>query len=63
MNVSVKCPYCGCIKNTMRATGPHTTRKLITCETEEGGCDQEFVAEVQLEAIVKTKKIEGAVTK
>lgn len=58
--LSIKCPMCGYVNKLS-----HTSQKeyyhiesgkpfVMCCDSEEGGCDRYFVAEVTLSASVET---------
>ena len=58
----VECPYCG-TQNTVafpRDLPPnYQHRSVETCETENGGCDRDFVFKINLKPEIQVQKIEG----
>lgn len=54
----VKCPYCG-FENEVEHDVFYKKSHLVTCDSEEGGCDRNFVADVAVSVTTKARKIEG----
>lgn len=56
MNLTVICPYCGFTQS--REVDP-SKPQLMTCDSDEGGCDKTFVVRASIRPTVDTYKIEG----
>jgi len=55
-----KCPYCGHENKAVhRGDNWHDTR-IVTCDNEEGGCDQQVVLRSHIEIAWETLKFESA---
>jgi hypothetical protein len=60
MTIQSKCPYCGCVNNNNAELIPKVHRKIVvTCDSDEGGCDKIYVASAALKVECEVFKIEG----
>lgn len=55
----IKCPYCGFVNSIILEEKTHHPKCILTCDSDEGGCDKDFVAEFTTKITVDCKKIEG----
>ena len=62
INLSVKaiCPYCG-LENifNLNIDSHYIPKQIVTCDTEIGGCDKDFVIDPHFEINADVYKIEG----
>lgn len=57
----VKCPHCGLEQPVkMEITSTILNRFFVTCDLEEGGCDETFALEVNLKTHLTIWKLEPA---
>ena len=60
LSVNVNCPYCGVINNVILNIDSHfIPKKIVTCDSEIGGCDNDFVIDPHFEITAGVYKIEG----
>jgi len=60
LSVNVNCPYCGVINNViLNIDSPFIPKRIVTCDIEEGGCDNDFVIDPHFEITAGVYKIEG----
>lgn len=54
-----QCPYCKTEYKHPVTTAPETHKKssVVTCESEDGGCDNDFVIDYWCELKAKTREI------
>ena len=52
--VEVECPYCQVVNKVDLGNQQYIHTEVVTCNTNDGGCDKEFVAKVYLFAKVET---------
>lgn len=56
---TIKCPYCGTIRDYERKEGDDGMQ-IIYCDKEEGGCDNPFIVESKIILGIKEiRKIQG----
>jgi glutaredoxin len=51
------CPYCGAAQETMTDDN-HTRTKLVTCDIDNGGCDEIFAITVRWVPVVYMAKLD-----
>lgn len=58
--IFIACPYldCGYENNKIYMTSYYSEKRVITCDSEAGGCDQDFVAYVSLRPVIHTSRLE-----
>ena len=56
--VHTTCPYCG-KEAKVKAEDNYGEKKVVLCDSEEGGCDKYFVADITVFFNVHPLKIEG----
>lgn len=57
---SIKCPYCGFAnryKHIALEEDRFVTQKFEYCDSDEGGCGEEFALQIALTSIISTSKI------
>jgi len=55
--INVKCPYCECKNSFERNPIERSTKMIVTCCLEKGGCDVDFVIMVRIELEVEAFRI------
>lgn len=59
MIIRTTCPYCQTEQNVCCDYAENNKSKVITCDVEDGGCEQDFIFTVNLKVTHTIKKIEG----
>jgi hypothetical protein len=60
LSLNVRCPYCG-LENIvpLDIDSRFIPKQIVTCDTEIGGCDKDFVIDPHFEITADVYKIEG----
>lgn len=55
------CPYCGTTAHYL--VNPADGPRVIVCDSDEGGCDRQFVVTVTVRVATTVRRIEGEIAR
>lgn len=59
MNIYAECPYCGFENKIKIEPEFYYPKQVVTCDIDEGGCEKDFVVDIEISIFTESLKIEG----